>query len=104
MDSDLANRGTRDHVELMEREVDEAAAEWLVPRSELDAFAERAGPNFPVHKINQFANRIAIHPSVIVGQLHYLGLMPWSRRNELCPKIREHFLATSTSDGYLRKK
>ena len=101
VDSDLVGKGRAVLRNEMEKAADEGAANWLIPECELDDFIRRAKPTgFPRERIIQFANRIKIHPAFIIGQLHHRSEIGWERGNDFCPKGREHFVSTTTTDGY----
>jgi HTH-type transcriptional regulator/antitoxin HigA len=51
-------------------------------------------------RINQFANRIKMHPGIIVGQLHHRGEVRAAAHRGLLVKIREHVLTTAIVDGW----
>jgi HTH-type transcriptional regulator / antitoxin HigA len=100
LDSELVGRDRAVLHDEMERAADEGSANWLIPKAEMDDFVRRAAPFFARERIIQFANRMKIHPAVIVGQLHHRGVIGWDKGNDFCPKVREHFLSTTTKDGY----
>src|SRR5260370_33845647 len=56
-----------------EERTNKEAAASLVPPHELDSFIRRVGPLYPKERVIQFANRIKIHPGIIVGQLQHRG-------------------------------
>lgn len=84
----------------VENRANKESADWQIKKADFDGFIEKATPNYTKSSIVRFANRIKIHPSIIVGQLQHRGLLAWSKRADLCPKIKEHFLVTITSDGF----
>lgn len=100
LDTDLVGEDRASLHDEMEKAADKGSANWLIPDDEMMGFIERAKPHHPRERIIQFANRIGIHPSIVVGQLHHHGAIPWSKNNDLCPRVRPHFLSTTTADGY----
>lgn len=100
LDTDIAGKTTPKNLDFIEKRADDSSADWLVPQNEIQSFIRRARPQFTKPQLTQFANRIGIHPAIIVGQLHHLDELSWSQRNDLCPKIREHFLQTAMVDGH----
>src|SRR5579872_1372996 len=54
-----------------ERKANFQAADSLIPSAELDSFIRRVGPLYPKARVIQFANRLRIHPGIIVGQLQH---------------------------------
>lgn len=77
----------------------EAAATWI-PDSELDDFVTRIGPLYDRVAINQFANRIRVHPSVIIGQLQHRGELSYGSMRTALGKIRDIVTAESLTDGW----
>ena len=102
LDTELVGKDRAVLHEEIERAADEGSANWLIPKNELDDFIRRTKPYFARERIIQFANRMHIHPSVIIGQLHHRGTIGWEKGNDFCPKVREHFLSMTTSDGYTK--
>lgn len=102
LDSDLVGKDRVVLHEEMEKAADRGSANWLIPEDEMKSFISRTRPHHPRERIIQFANRIGIHPAIIVGQLHHRGALDWRKGNDLCPKVREHFLSTTTADGYAK--
>ena len=100
LDSDLVGKEPNHKSCDLEERADKNSTNWLISEKEMASFVRRAGPKFGKASIIQFANRIGIHPSIIVGQLHHRGKLAWSQRNELCPKIKEHFFETALVDGH----
>lgn len=84
--------------EIEDRANEEAAATWIDPE-ELQSFIVRVGPLYSRERINQFANRLRIHPGVIVGQLQHHGLGYQAFRDALV-KIRDFVTAESITDGW----
>lgn len=100
LDSDIVGKDRAVLHNEMETAADEGSGNWLIPRDEVLSFITRTKPHHPRERIIQFANRMEIHPAVVVGQLHHYGAIGWEKNNDLCPKVREHFLSTTTADGY----
>ena len=64
-----------------EKEADEFAANYLVPRKEFSKFV--GDSNFSEQSIRSFAKRQGIAPGIIVGQLQSRGYLEWSQMNNL---------------------
>lgn len=84
----------------IELRADCEGAEWLVPKSELDSFILRAKPYYPKERIAQFAARMGVHPSIVVGQLQHRGTISWKQHRDLLEKIADHVTSTSMTDGW----
>ena len=60
---------SRTNVSNEERRADAAAAEFCVPRDEMSDFILRHKPLFREQNIVNFAQRLGVHPGLVVGQL-----------------------------------
>lgn len=76
---------------LTERQADSQACEWLVPQAELSRFIAETKPYYSHHKIVSFAERVGVHPGIIVGQLQHRGEIGWGHSRKYLVKVR-HFL------------
>lgn len=83
-----------------ERLADQQAADSLIPTAELKSFIQRVGPFYPTARIIQFANRMKIHPGIIVGQLHHRQELPYAQQREFLVKIRDVISSTALTDGW----
>lgn len=96
-----------DEVELhvkpeFERRADKHASDSLVAPDELLSFIHRIGPLYSEAKINQFANRMKIHPGIIVGQLHARHEFTSGYRafRGLLTKVRDIVTSSALTDGW----
>src|SRR5260370_39214752 len=71
-----------------EERANKEAAASLVPPHELDSFIRRVGPLYPKERVIQFANRIKIHPGIIVVQLQHRRDLGHMFLREFLVKIR----------------
>ena len=76
------------------------AAEFLVPKSELDGFITRVRPLYSEQRILLFAKRIGIHPGLVVGQLQYRDEVPYTHFHKHLVKIREIVTQAAVTDGW----
>ncbi len=83
-----------------EQRANSEAAAMLISPSDLDDFILRLDPFFSKDRINRFANRIKMHPGIIVGQLQHRGKVKPFANREMLVKIRDHFLSTAIADGW----
>ena len=73
IDTDLNSEQTKSKDRpQFEIDADNFAIEFLVPQGELSNFVARTQPLYSKTKIIGFANRIRIHPGIIVGQLQHM--------------------------------
>jgi HTH-type transcriptional regulator / antitoxin HigA len=108
----LNKDGTMIDVELVERiqrrdtlpaeevKANEAAAEFSVPKAEMDSFVLRVRPLYSEQRILLFAKRIAVHPALIVGQLQFRGEIPYTHFHKHLIKVREIVTQTALTDGW----
>ena len=90
-DPDIAN---------VEARANNNAADMLIPRKELNSFIARVGPLYSKERINQFANRVGMHPGIIVGQLHHRHEIHYSTNREMLMSVREIVVQEALTDGW----
>ncbi len=83
-----------------ERLADEFASSFLVPREELDDFIQRVRPLYSKKKIQGIAQRIGIHPGIVVGQLQYRQEISYSPSREMLAKVRDVIVPVALTDGW----
>lgn len=99
LDSDMESEP--DDLPEQEREANRAAANFCVPREELEDFVLRVGPYFSERRILGFSHRLERHPGIVVGQLQH-RTERWSLLRKHQVKIREHLVPFAMTDGYGR--
>jgi HTH-type transcriptional regulator/antitoxin HigA len=77
-----------------------AAAEFSVPKSEMDSFITRVRPLYSEQRILLFAKRIGVHPGLVVGQLQHRDEVPYTHFHKHLVKIREIVTQTALTDGW----
>jgi len=104
VDTGMVDAVTGVSVELAGNEAEDRAnreaSSSLVPIEEIESFISRVGPLYPRQRIIQFANRIHIHPGIIVGQLQHRGEIGYASMRDLLPKVREYVVSTALTDGW----
>jgi HTH-type transcriptional regulator/antitoxin HigA len=90
----------KDAVSAEEARANEAAAEFLVPKKELDGFIVRVRPLYSEQRILLFAKRIGVHPGLVVGQLQFRDEVPYTHFHKHLVKIREIVTQTALTDGW----
>lgn len=83
-----------------EKRADAEAAEFLIPKGELSSFVARVKPLYSEERIRGFANRIGVHPGVVVGRLQKEKEIPYANLRKLLVKVREYIVPNSISDGW----
>jgi HTH-type transcriptional regulator / antitoxin HigA len=84
----------------MERRADEESAATFIDPVELQSFIRRHGPRYSADHINQFANRIKMHPNIIVGQLKNRGEIKYSQHTKTIVPVRELVVKAAVTDGW----
>lgn len=77
-----------------------AASEFIVPKSELDSFIVRVRPLYSENRILLFAKRIGVHPGLVIGQLQYRDEVSYSHFHKYLVKVREIITQTALTDGW----
>jgi HTH-type transcriptional regulator/antitoxin HigA len=100
IDSDLTGVRASD-ISVEERRADAAAADFCVESSEMTEFLMRYSPNFSEQNVLGFAQRISVHPGLVVGQLqHRTGNYRLFRKHLV--NVRDIVAASAMTDGYGR--
>jgi HTH-type transcriptional regulator / antitoxin HigA len=84
----------------VERRADDEAANFLVPREELDSFIARTRPFYSKVRIVHFANRIKVHPGIILGQLQRRKEVGYWHSREFLVKVRDSLMQGTVTDGW----
>jgi HTH-type transcriptional regulator/antitoxin HigA len=84
----------------VEQRADREACETWIRSEDLEDFIRRVGPLYSKAKINQFANRIKIHPGIIVGQLQHRREISFASIRELLVKVRDKVTDEALTDGW----
>jgi HTH-type transcriptional regulator/antitoxin HigA len=82
-DVNTAELGAAQVVEAAEVRANQQAATWLVDQDLLDVFILRTTPLYSTQRIGNFARRLGVNASIIVGQLKYRGQLEWPRFSRL---------------------
>jgi HTH-type transcriptional regulator / antitoxin HigA len=101
-DDDLAGPSlvVTDEKPAAERRADEWAANFLVPSAEIEKFILRTVPLYTKDAIMRFANRIRIHPGIIVGQLQRRKQIGYWYCREALVKVKAQLTASAMTDGW----
>jgi HTH-type transcriptional regulator/antitoxin HigA len=83
-----------------EARANDAAAEFLISKKELDSFILRVRPLYSEQRILLFAKRIGVHPGVVVGQLQFRDEVPYTHFHKHLVKIRDIITQTALTDGW----
>ncbi|MFA7504217.1 MAG: HigA family addiction module antitoxin [Burkholderiaceae bacterium] len=76
-----------------------AGADFCVPTAALDDFIARVQPYFSEERVLRFAQRIQVHPGLVVGQLQRrLNRHDFLRKHQV--KVRAFVLSAADADGW----
>lgn len=84
----------------IEKQRNKETAEFFVPCAELERFISQTSPYYSKVKINAFANKLKVHPGIIVGQLQKRGEIGYNVHHELMAKVRGVITITAFTDGW----
>ena len=103
IDDDLQASAKDESREQIEQEADAFAADRLVPGEQIESFILRKQPLFSKKSIIQFANKVRVHPGLVVGQLQYRDKIKYSHSREMLVKVRDHLVDSTITDGWGRQ-
>jgi HTH-type transcriptional regulator/antitoxin HigA len=84
----------------IEERADREAATSLIATEEINSFIDRVGPFYSKDRIVQFANRIRVHPGIIIGQLQHRKQIGYFAQREHLVKVRSIVVSTALTDGW----
>jgi HTH-type transcriptional regulator / antitoxin HigA len=99
VDSDLADDAPADLPDF-ERRADQEAQALLIPEDELRFFIQRVRPLYSHQRVSGFAQRLRIHPGIVVGQLQRRREISYANLRKLLEKIRHHIVPKAVVDGW----
>ncbi len=100
IDSNLVGETRTESLNEMEARADHEGAAFLLPPERVESFVIRVRPFFSKEKINQFAQRMQIHPGIVNGQLQHLGHVGWQVNREMLVKVRDLITTAAITDGW----
>lgn len=97
IDTDIGD--SKDALPAYERRANAAGADFCVPTAELDDFITQVQPYFSEERVLRFAQRIQVHPGLVVGQLQRrLDRHDFLRKHQV--KVRAFVLPSADVDGW----
>lgn len=102
LDIDLLGQQNDTNRPQYEVEADNNAVSFLVPQAALDNFIARISPLYSKARLIRFANRIHVHPGIVVGQLQHpsRGELNYSQHRDMLVKVRDIITSTALTDGW----
>jgi HTH-type transcriptional regulator / antitoxin HigA len=83
-----------------EKEADLFALRFLVDQGKLDNFIARVHPLYSKVKIAAFANKIHVHPGIVVGQLQHREKIAYAHSRDFLAKVKDVVIASALTDGW----
>lgn len=103
VDTELVGVGAQASHEkpVFEQKADQMAASFLISPRVMKAFISRHSPRYSKSAIRGFAEKVGVHPGIVVGQLQFQKEISYSHSREaLCP-VRAHIMEVVTEvDGW----
>jgi HTH-type transcriptional regulator / antitoxin HigA len=102
IDVDLVGEGAEptDSKSESERAADQFASETLIPDAQMRDFIARVRPLYSKTKIIGFANRIGVHPGIVVGRLQFLKEISYAHNREMLVRVRNAVTQSALTDGW----
>ena len=100
VDTALDQSGSADERPEQEINADRKAAAFMVPPDQLMDFIVRVKPFYSKTKIKGFAQRLGVHPGIVVGQLQYRGEISYAHNREMLAPIKDIITSTALTDGW----
>lgn len=83
-----------------EARANDGAAAALIDPAELESFINRVSPLYSSDRIVQFAQRVKIHPGIVVGQLQHRSELGFEAMRKYLVKVREIAIESALTDGW----
>ncbi|MCX5771622.1 MAG: helix-turn-helix domain-containing protein [Candidatus Hydrogenedentes bacterium] len=97
LDTDLLEQ---EQITQEEEQVNTEAEDFLIPRDQMSDFIARVKPVFSQLTIIGFANRIGIHPGIVVGRLRKKEVIPYTHYTKMLVNVRHIICSTALCDGW----
>jgi HTH-type transcriptional regulator / antitoxin HigA len=99
VDVDTLSTVSDTQISMEERRANRAASDFCVPNAEMADFIIRHEPMFAEHRVVNFANRMGVHPGLVVGQLQWrTGNYKLFRKHLV--SVRPIITPVAVTDGY----
>jgi HTH-type transcriptional regulator/antitoxin HigA len=102
VDSDLVGTSAQPTEEKpeVEKKADRLASSLLIRQQTMQAFIDRHRPRFSKAAIRGFADRVGVHPGIVVGQLQYRKAIGYSHSREVLVPVRDLVTEVAITDGW----
>lgn len=99
LDTDMVGEDAAQQSE-SERFIDSSACDFLIAQKDINKFIARKGPYYSKYEISLFAERLKVHPGIIVGQLQHRKEMSYAYNREMLPKVLSIISPSALTDGW----
>lgn len=100
IDSDLLAHPGEAGKPRQEQLADAFAEDFLIPRAEIEDFIATVRPLYSTSRIQGFANRLGLHPGILVGRLQYRGEVSYAHSRGKLVKVRDIIVPAALTDGW----
>lgn len=83
-----------------ERRANASAANYCIDRGDLMRWLPGTRRALSRAQIMRFAATIGVHPGLVVGQLQYASVIPYSHHRDLLEKVRSRVISATPTDGF----
>lgn len=83
-----------------EQRANTSAANYCIDQAELRMWIANTPRVSSRSSILAFADRVGVHPGLVVGQLQHNGEIPYSFHRDLLEKVRSMVIASTPTDGF----
>jgi HTH-type transcriptional regulator/antitoxin HigA len=100
LDTDFDRQADAGKKPASEKRADDFATKTLIPQDALGDFISRVRPLYSALKIQGFANRIGVHPGIVVGQLQHRGEITYAQHRRMLSPVRQAITQVALTDGW----
>lgn len=100
LDTDFDRQADAGNKPVSEKRADAFATKTLIPQDDLDDFISRVRPLYSALKIQGFANRIGVHPGIVVGQLQHRDEITYAQHRRMLSPVRQAITQVALTDGW----
>ena len=100
LDTDIDRQPEGNGKPASEKRADAFATKTLIPQHDLEDFISRVRPLYSALKIQGFANRIGVHPGIVVGQLQHRGEITYAQHRRMLSPVRQAITQVALTDGW----
>lgn len=97
---DVGHVGGGPSLPAQEQRANTSAANYCIDQAEFRRWIAHTSRVSSRSNILAFADRIGVHPGLVVGQLQHSGEIPYSFHRDLLEKVRSMVIASTPTDGF----